>query len=65
MKPEIIARGWLWERSEKETAWIGYFCCVCKKHVVYPSNFVNNRCNLCGKNALGKIGYVRKVREVR
>lgn len=65
MKPEIIARGWIWERSNKETAWKLYRCSGCRNYFVYPSNLKVLQCKKCKDWIVVDHGYVRKVREVK
>ena len=62
---KIVARGWEWEKSEKETAWIAYMCHRCGKIETYPTpRKYGKKCILC-RNEILPLCYVRKVKEVK
>ncbi len=66
MKPEIITRGWQWERSQEKTQWVEYFCHNCNYIETYPViNSDGKRCPKCDCGPFVAVGYVRKVREVK
>ncbi|MBR0576771.1 hypothetical protein KCG48_10545 [Proteiniclasticum sp. BAD-10] len=65
MPEVIIARGWIWERSENETQWVALRCDMCGKIMTYSASVYPPRAYIhCGR-ASKPIGYVRKVRMVK
>lgn len=65
MKPEIIARGWFWDISQKETAWIAYKCHGCGFIKTFPApRRIGVKCDKCN-NMMLYYSYVRRVREVK
>lgn len=66
MTEEIKARGWIWVKSDKPTAWVTYECISCRQVHTYPAKIFDLlRCPNCGVRPYFPIGYVRKVKEVK
>lgn len=65
MNNQITARGWIWERSDRPTPWIGFKCSRCGSVMTYPNNASDGtKCKSC-RAANVPIGYFRKVKEVK
>lgn len=65
MDRKIIARGWLWDISQKETAWMAYKCHGCGFIKTFPApRKTEIKCDKC-KNSMLYYCYVRRVKEVK